>query len=252
MYRPTWSGFQIASQVQGKCCHVSVAPHASLSYCSQWYTWELGNSKWIPPPLKCINPEQKDTSALCVLPYYFFLEHFFYHVWLCPVLLPTSLPDLAVAPQGLPTKLLDRYFNWTSRYRNKKAAELFFCLPVSLMSSTLSQCNIWGGNSPCATHLFKKEIPPQTFRNAQILPSPVGFCRSWFALQWKLLQMSLSKGAKDRALILPGICQLFVCPYTLKFSSSLASSLRPWSWQAQNICPLLEKWNQVLLSRNGR
>lgn len=136
------------------------------------------------PPLKYITPEQKDTSTLCVLPY-FFLELFLYPVWSSSLFLPTSLPDSVVAPQMLLAKMLGRYFHWRSRYRNKQALELFFWLPVSFMSSTLIHCKIWWGDSLCATHLFKKE----TFRNSQFLPNLVGFYRSCFALQWKLLQV---------------------------------------------------------------
>lgn len=76
---------------------------------------------------------------------------------------------------------------------------------------------------PCATHLSKKEIPPQT-PSGILTSSPAlcviagvdllcsgNFCRC----------PGVSKGAKakDRALILPGICQLFALSAYIPCSS---------------------------------
>lgn len=193
MYRPSWSGFQIAdSQVQERCCHVSLAPHAFLSYCSKQYSWEFVSHKWIFFPLKYVTTEKSDTSTFYVLTCNFLLEGF-----LCYLSESCLSPHLTACLSGGSTRatnktVLERHFNWTSRYRNKQALESFSWLLVSLMPSTLSQCKVLWGDSPtsCNTSFQKRNPSSNSFRNSHLLPSPVGYCRSWFTLQGKFLQMS--------------------------------------------------------------
>lgn len=141
------------------------------------------------------------------------------------------------------TRLLERHFNWRSRYRNKQAPESFSWLLVSLMLSTLSQRKVLC-DSPtlCHTSFQKRNPSSSSVRNSHLLPSPACYCRIWFTLQWNFLQMSRCfKGSwsqrycSDTAWHLLTLCT--VCPHTLQLSSRPALALRPLSWQAQNICP---------------
>lgn len=143
-------------------------------------------------PLKYVTTEKSDTSTFYVLPCNFLLEGF-----LCYLSESCLSPHLTACLSGGSTRVtnktvLERHFNWTSRYRNKQALESFSWLLVSLMPSTLSQCKVLWGDSPTSCNIsFQKRNPSSnSFRNSHLLPSPVGYCRSWFTLQGKFLQMS--------------------------------------------------------------